>query len=143
VTSRIKFADISAGSRIPEKDIALRRLDVLRYCGACGDFAAPHWSDRISRSVGLPGVIAHGTLTMAGAVRAVTDWAGDPGALVSYRVRGLSLPVAVPDDDAGAALRISGAVEEKLEGNLASVRLTVEWGGQSVMFGARAVVRLA
>ena len=33
---------------------------------------------------GLPGVIAHGMFTMALAGRAVTDWAGDPAAVVEF-----------------------------------------------------------
>jgi acyl dehydratase len=143
VASRVSYADVGVGTQIPASEITLQRLDVLRYCGACGDFAAPHWSDRIARSVGLPGVIAHGTLTMAGAVQAVTDWVGDPGALASYRVRGLSYPVAVPDDGVGTTLRVSGVVEDKLDGNLVTVRLSTVSAGRAVMFGARAVVQLA
>lgn len=143
MASKINYADVDIGTRLPDKEIGLQRVDVLRYCGACGDFAAPHWSDRIARSVGLPGVIAHGTLTMAATVQAVTDWLGDPGALASYRVRGLSSPVAVPDDGTGATLRVSGVVEEKLAGHLATIRLTTVSVGRPVMFGTRVVVRLA
>ena len=42
--------------------------------------------------------------TMAEAGRVVTDWAGDPGAVLEYGVR-FSAPVPVPDDDAGTTLR--------------------------------------
>ena len=41
---------------------------------------------------------------MALAARVVTDWAGDPGAVVEYGVR-FTGPVVVPDDDTGATSR--------------------------------------
>ena len=47
--------------------------------------------------------------TMASAGRVVTDWAGDPGAVVEYGVR-FSRPVVVPDDDVGAELTVRGRV---------------------------------
>ena len=43
-------------------------------------------------------------LTMATAARLVTDWAGDPGAVVEYGVR-FTKPVVVPDDGARAPSR--------------------------------------
>ena len=67
------------------------------YAGASGDFNVIHWNERVARSVGLPDVIAHGMLTMAEAVRVVTDWVGDPGAVVQYGVR-FTRPVVVPDE---------------------------------------------
>ena len=46
--------------------------------------------------------------------RAVTDWAGDPGALVEYQVR-FGRPVVVPDDDAGAEVTVRGTVGALLD----------------------------
>ena len=85
------------------------RADLVRYAGASGDFNPIHWSDRTAVAVGLPGVIAHGMFTMALAGRAVTAWAGDPGAVVEYGVR-FTRPVVVPDDDEGAEVVVTGAV---------------------------------
>ena len=51
---------------------------LVRYAGASGDFNPIHWNERAARAVGLPGVIAHGMLTMAPAGRVVTDWVGRP-----------------------------------------------------------------
>ena len=84
----------------------MRRLDLVRYCGASGDFNVIHWNERVAPSVGLPDVIAHGMFTMAIAVRVVTDWAGDPGAVVDYGVR-FTRPVPVPDDDEGATVEVT------------------------------------
>ena len=46
-----------------------------------------HQDDNFARSVGFPGIIAHGMFTMAHLVKAVTDWAGDPGALKQMKVQ--------------------------------------------------------
>src|SRR4029077_18267698 len=92
----------------------VRRLDLVRYAGASGDFNVIHWNQRSATSVGLPDVIAHGMFTMAVAVRVVTDWVGDPGAVVDYGVR-FTRPVAVPDDEAGASVEVTASVTEKLD----------------------------
>ena len=86
------------------------------YAGASGDFNVIHWNERVATEVGLPNVIAHGMLTMALGGRVVTDWVGDPGALLEYGVR-FTRPVVVPDDDAGATIEVTG------EGHLARRRL--------------------
>ena len=92
--------------------------------------------------MGLPGVIAHGMLTMALAGRAVTGWTGDPAALVEYHVR-FGRPVVVPDDDTGAAVTVRGVVGAVLDGGRVRVDLTVTSGGEKVLSLARATVRLA
>jgi len=136
-----KFADVTAGMELPAVSYPVNRLSLVKYCGASGDFNVIHWNERIARSVGLPNVIAHGMFTMAQAGRYMTDWAGDAGALVEFGVR-FSAMVVVPDDDTGAAIEVSGTVEEKLDGNLVAVALTARSGGAKVLTRARAVVRL-
>ncbi len=139
----INYDEVEVGTRIPEQDLVLRRVDLLRYCGACSDFTATHWNERVAKSVGLPDVISHGTLNIAEAVRIVTDWVGDPGALIEYRVQRFTRPVAVPDDDQGTAIHVAGTVEKKLPGRRVMVRLRASCNGTEVMSGARAVVQLA
>ena len=136
-----KFADVTVGAELPAVSYPVNRLSLVKYCGASGDFNFIHWNERIARSVGLPNVIAHGMFTMAQAGRYVTDWAGDAGAVVEFGVR-FSAMVVVPDDDTGATIEISGAVEEKLDGNLVAVALTARSGDAKVLTRARAVVRL-
>ena len=80
-------------------------------------------------------------LTMATAARVVTDWVGDPGALVEYGVR-FTRPVPVPDDEQGATLEVSAKVTEKLDDNLVRVTITASFDGQTVLGAAKAVVRL-
>jgi acyl dehydratase len=63
------------------------RADLVRYAGASGDFNPIHWNDEVAKSVGLPGVIAHGMYSMGIAARMVAGWAGDPAAVKRLRVR--------------------------------------------------------
>ena len=133
--------DVQVGDVLPEVAQQVQRADLVRYAGASGDFNVIHWNERVARAVGLPDVIAQGMLTMAQAVRVVTGWTGDPGAVESYSVR-FSRPVVVPDDDAGATLTVSGVVEDKLEGSRVAVLLTATVGESKVLSAAKAVVRL-
>ena len=136
------YSEVEVGTTLPEQSFPVQRLNLVMYCGASGDFNIIHWNERIAKAVGLPDVIAHGMFTMAEAGRVVTDWAGDPGAVLEYGVR-FSKPVPVPDDDKGALLTVSGRVEDKLDGNRVVVGLTATIeGGTQVLSGARAVVRL-
>ena len=134
--------DVAVGTELPEQVTRVTRADLVRYAGASGDFNVIHWNERVAREVGLPGVIAHGMLTAGIAARAVTSWAGDPGALVEYSVR-FSRPVVVPDDADGAELTVRGRVAALLDGGRVRVDLTVTSGGEKVLSLARAVVALA
>ena len=130
---------ISVGDPIPSQQFPVTRADLVRYAGASGDFNPIHWNERFATSVGLPNVIAHGMFTMALAIRVVTDWAGDPGAVVEYGVR-FTRPVVVPDPD-GPTLRVEGAVRAVRDDGLIDVDLTTTVDGQTVLAKARAVVR--
>ena len=134
-------ADVVVGTELPEQTYRVTRADLVRYAGASGDFNPIHWNERVATSVGLPNVIAHGMFTMALAGRAVTEWTGDPGALVEYQVR-FGRPVVVPDDDEGAELTVQGRVAALLDDGRARVDLTVTSGSEKVLSLARAVVRL-
>ena len=137
----VKYADVEPGTQIAPKSYRVTRQDLVKYAGASGDFNPIHWSERIARSVGLPGVIAHGMYTMAQAGKFVAEWAGDPGAVTEFGVR-FSAMVPVPDDDRGAAIEVSGTVADKLGDNKVTVDLTARADGAKVLTRARAVVRL-
>ncbi len=137
------FADVAVGEDLPPRSVFLRRVDLVKYAGASGDFNIIHWNERSARAVGLPDVIAHGMLTMAVAGRLVTDWAGDPGALVEYGTK-FTKPVPVPDDDTGATVELSGVVTAlDPDARTARVDLVVTCAGEKVLGKAQARVRLA
>jgi len=141
MTTKPSYDDVEVGTELPSQTFQVKRANLVQYCGASGDFNVIHWNERVAKSVGLPDVIAHGMFTMAEAGRVVTDWAGDPGAVVEYGVR-FSAPVPVPDDDTGTALVVKGVVAEKLDGNRVAVDLDARVGDSKVLAKARAVVQL-
>jgi acyl dehydratase len=141
MTATVKYDDVEVGQEIPARTFPVRRVDLVKYAGASGDFNPIHWNETFAKSVGLPDVIAHGMFTMAEGGRFVTDWAGDPGAVVDYAVRFSSM-VVVTDDD-GAEIVISGKIEDKLDDNAVLVALTARSAGEKVLTRAKATVRLA
>ena len=131
---------MEVGDQLPTRTFRVTRADLVRYAGASGDFNPIHWSERIARAVGLPGVIAHGMYTMALAGRAVTGWAGAADAVLDFGVR-FTRPVPVPDDDEGTEVAVS-AVVKAVTGDRAELDLTATCQGQKVLAQARAVIRL-
>ncbi|MFE2440892.1 MaoC/PaaZ C-terminal domain-containing protein [Streptomyces sp. NPDC059426] len=143
-TAKISYDDVEVGTEVPMREFRVNRADLVRYAGASGDFNPIHWNEKFAKEVGLPDVIAHGAYTMAQAARVMTEWAGDPGALVEYGVR-FTRPVVVPNDDKGALIEIGAKVTAKLDDEARTVRLDImaTSAGQKVLGRARAVVRLA
>ncbi|OFR68012.1 MaoC family dehydratase [Rothia sp. HMSC068F09] len=151
----VRFEDLEKGQDIGLRTVELSRASLVRYAGASGDFNPIHWNERFAQSVGLSGVIAHGMLTMGTAVQLVSDWVGDPGAIVDYQTR-FTKPVPVADAPGGEnpdtptnALTISGKVGAlNEEERTARIDLTVtardeEGKEQKVLMKSQAVVRLS
>ncbi|MCY0941532.1 MaoC family dehydratase [Streptomyces antarcticus] len=142
MAAQIKYADVEVGTELPAGSFPVTRATLVRYAGASGDFNPIHWNEKFATEVGLPDVIAHGMFTMAEAIRVVTDWVGDPGAVVEYGVR-FTKPVVVPNDDRGALIEVTGKVAAKLDDNRVRVDLTAMSAGQKVLGMSRAVVALS
>src|ERR1041384_7890085 len=106
MAASVSYDDVEVGTELPPKTFPIQRSNLVQYAGASGDFNIIHWNERVAKAVGLPNVIAHGMFTMAEASRVLTEWVGDPGAVVDYGVR-FTKPVVVPDDDQGAALQVT------------------------------------
>ncbi|PPG90147.1 acyl dehydratase [Rathayibacter sp. AY1F3] len=136
------LAELSVGQVVAESRFPIDRGTLVRYAGASGDFNPIHYRDDVAAEVGLPGVLAHGMLTMGTAVQVVVDWVGDPGRVVDYQVR-FTRPVVVDPRD-GAAIDVVariGAVNA--EEGWVRVDLAVSVEGKSVLGKAQARVRLA
>ncbi|MFD9862613.1 MaoC family dehydratase [Streptomyces alboflavus] len=142
MTAKIAYADVEVGTELPAQIFPVTRATLVRYAGASGDFNPIHWNEKFAVEVGLPDVIAHGMFTMAEAIRVVTDWAGDPAAVVEYGVR-FTKPVVVPNDDKGATIEVSAKVAALLDDQQVRVDLLAKSGDQKVLGMSRAVVRLA
>src|SRR5450432_1038529 len=142
MTTSVRYDGVEVGEQLPTRSFPIARGDLVRYAGASGDFNPIHWNARFAIGVGLPDIIAHGMLTMAMTARLVTDWIGDPGAVVDYSVR-FTRPVVVPDDDAGATLHVEGIVGEKLGDGVVRIDLIARSDGEKVLGVAKATVRLS
>ena len=142
MTAKIAYTEVEAGTELPAQTFPVTRATLVQYAGASGDFNPIHWNEKFAVEVGLPDVIAHGMFTMAEAIRVVTDWAGDPAAVVEYGVR-FTKPVVVPNDDQGATVEVSAKVAAKLDDQQVRVDITAMSAGQKVLGMSRAVVRLA
>jgi acyl dehydratase len=133
------MTDIEVGTVLPTITATFTRQTLVRYAGASTDFNPIHYSDAAAAALGLPGVIAHGMLTMGTALRVVTDWCSDPARVLSYYVRFVK-SVPVPDDADGATVTFGGTVT-KMEDGIATVTVEATLDGAKVLGGAKAEVR--
>ncbi|WP_405685336.1 MaoC family dehydratase [Streptomyces sp. NBC_00057] len=141
MTAKVAYESVEVGTELPAQSFPVSRATLVQYAGASGDFNPIHWNEKFAREVGLPDVIAHGMFTMAEAIRVVTDWVGDPGAVVEYGVR-FTKPVVVPNDDKGALIEVSAKVAALLGDKQVRVDLTAMSEGKKVLGMSRAVVQL-
>ncbi|KQO96787.1 MaoC family dehydratase [Leifsonia sp. Leaf264] len=136
-----ELTDLTVGDIVAERSVTLTRDSLVRYAGASGDFNPIHYRDDVAASVGLPGVLAHGMLTMGLAVQPVVDWAGDPARVVDYQVR-FTRPVLVDPQD-GAVVRIVAKVGAlDVEASVARIDLAVSFDDATVLGKAQVRVRL-
>ena len=137
------LTDLEIGTVVAERTVRLTRDSLVRYAGASGDFNPIHYRDDVAASVGLPGVLAHGMLTMGVAITSVVDWLGPAGWVLDYSVR-FTRPVVV-DPTAGADLTIVakiGAIGTDADAGTARIDLTVTCADQTVLGKAQVRVRV-
>jgi acyl dehydratase len=138
------LSSLAVGDAVATETIHLTRDSLVRYAGASGDFNPIHYRDDVASSVGLPGVLAHGMLTMGVAISPVHAWLGDSGMIRSYQVR-FTRPVVV-DPEKGHMVSVSaavGVINTDDDGEVESVRvdLTVTSEvGETVLGKAQVVV---
>jgi acyl dehydratase len=131
---------LTVGQELPTREFKITRDSLVRYAGASGDFNPIHYRDDFAQSVGLPGVLAHGMLTMGLAVQSVVDFVGDSGKILDYQVR-FTKPVLV-DAEVGALVSVSAKVIEIAEdGASARIDLTAVCAELTVL--GKAQVRVA
>ncbi len=137
----ITLEQLAVGDTVAQRTVQISRDSLVRYAGASGDFNPIHYRDDFASEVGLPGVIAHGMLTMGIAVQPVVDWIGDPAAVFDYQVK-FTRPVVVDPRD-GAELGIEarvGAIDA--EAGIARIDITATFDGATVLGKAQVRVRV-
>jgi acyl dehydratase len=139
--SHINIAALEVGQVVGTSEYLLTRDSLVRYAGASGDFNPIHYRDDFAQSVGLPGVLAHGMLTMGVAVQVAVDWVGDAGKVLDYQVR-FTKPVLVDAQD-GAVVVITAKIGEiDAEANVVRVDLSAVFNEQAVLGKAQVRVQL-
>ena len=137
----IKFDELAVGQEIGSLEFLLTRDSLVRYAGASGDFNPIHYRDDVAASVGLPGVLAHGMLTMGAAVQVAVNWIGDSGRIADYQVR-FTKPVVVDPAD-GAVLVVTGKIGAlDAEARTARVDISAQFNETAVLGKAQAKVRI-
>jgi acyl dehydratase len=138
----LKISDLSVGMDLPALALTFTRADLVAYALASGDLNPIHQDEVFAKSVGLPDVIAHGMLTMGRAIQVVTNWVGDPTAVIDYSVR-MTRPVVVPDTAEGSVVSFTGKVAQINDDGTVQVELGAVFGDVKVLGLAKATVRLA
>jgi acyl dehydratase len=133
-------AALEIGHVVAEREVHLTRESLVRYAGASGDFNPIHYRDDVAVRVGLPGVLAHGMLTMGLAVETLVPWLGDSGRILEYGVR-FTRPVVV-DAEEGAYVQVVATVGAVDEGT-ARIDLTVTHADTTVLGKAQVRIRVA
>ena len=139
--THINIAALEVGTIVGQQEFWFTRDSLVRYAGASGDFNNIHYRDDVAQAVGLPGVLAHGMLTMGAAVQVAVDWVGDAGRVVDYQVR-FTKPVVVDAREGAVVLVVGKIAEIDSENNIVRVDLTATFNDTTVLGKAQVRVRL-
>jgi len=121
-------------SKLEGHTYRITRADLAAYAAASGDHNPIHQDEAVARSVGLPGVIAHGMYTLALAARYVDEALGESGRIAEIGAKFIR-PVVVPEE--GVEVVIAGDLRDDR-----TVVLTVTCAGEKVLGAASAVLRV-
>ncbi|MFM1654137.1 MaoC/PaaZ C-terminal domain-containing protein [Brevibacillus sp. B_LB10_24] len=89
---------------------AIEKVQLVKYAGASGDFNLIHTDDETARKVGLPGVIAHGMLSMGFLGQYTGRMAGPNGFVSRLQVRFAGM--VRPGDVLTCRAKVTGKNEE-------------------------------
>ena len=132
------MTELAVGDVVAERTVHLDRTALVRYAGASGDFNPIHYRDDVAARVGLPGVLAHGMLTMGLAIETIVPWLGDAGRILEYGVR-FTRPVVV-DAETGADVTVVAKIG-LVDAEGLRVDLTVTHADTTVLGKAQVRVR--
>lgn len=133
-----EFDSLEIGHIVARRTAWFTRDSLVRYAGASGDFNPIHYNDEFAKSVDLPGVIAHGMLTLGQAASVVEEWAG-PGNVYELFTR-FTKPLPVPAlSSTGIEFTVTvAALDEELR--RATVDIEANAGDVKPLGRARAIV---
>ena len=130
---------VKVGDQIEPLHRTVPQAQIDAYAEASGDHNPIHVDPDFAQSVGLPGAIAHGLLSMGILVQALARWAGGAEHIGSVEVR-FSKPLV-----AGGTITCTGTVVavDEAEG-IATLEVEASSDrGERVLTNGRATVRLS
>jgi acyl dehydratase len=137
----IDLAALAVGDELARTAHTLSRDTLVRYAGASGDFNPIHYNDAVAEGAGLPGVIAHGMLTMGTAITGLLEAVGDPTLVTAYSTRFTGMvPVPATGEVTLEVVATVGAIDDAA--GTARVDLVAEVDGAKVLGRARATLAL-
>lgn len=136
-----RFEELEVGQQVAASEYKFSRDSLVRYAGASGDFNTIHYRDDIAQAVGLPGVLAHGMLTMGVSVQPVVSWLGDAGKVIDYGVR-FTKPVVVPAHGHALVKVVATVAQLDTENRKARIDLTTSFEESNVLGKAQVWVQL-
>jgi hydroxyacyl-ACP dehydratase HTD2-like protein with hotdog domain len=105
MTDQTYFEDVSVGDEIPALSVTVDETQMFFFSAATYNGHRIHYDKNWAKDVeGYPNILVHGPLQAALLARAVTDWVGADGRLVSYAIQNRAS--AFP----GEELRFTGTV---------------------------------
>lgn len=103
------FDSIKVGEALPSLVKQVTVEQIQQYAAASGDRNPIHVDEVFARAAGLPGVIAHGMLTMAFANQLITDWLGDRSMV--KRLQGRFAGMVLPGDELSCSATVASKDE--------------------------------
>ncbi|QIS13624.1 FAS1-like dehydratase domain-containing protein [Nocardia arthritidis] len=128
-----------AGRNFPSRTVRLARGDLVNYAGISGDNNPIHWNDTVARAAGLPGVAAHGMLTMGIGAAYLTSALETPCWAGTYAVQ-FANPVHL-GEIRPAQLTYTARVRT-VDNYTATITLTAQADGRPVFTRATATIAL-
>ena len=130
---------VKVGDQLTPLTRTVPQEQIDAYAEASGDFNPIHVDADFARSVGLPGAIAHGLLSMGILAEALSSWAGGPDRVRALEVR-FSKPLV-----AGGTITCTGTVVavDDAEGIATLEVEAASDRGERVLTNGRATVRLS
>lgn len=107
----MEWNEIEVGQDLEFVKPLIEKVQLVKYAGASGDFNLIHTDDETARKVGLPGVIAHGMISMGFLGQFMEQIVGKRGFVSRLQVRFAGM--VFPGDVVTCRAKVTAKDEEK------------------------------
>ncbi|HEV2952524.1 MAG TPA: MaoC/PaaZ C-terminal domain-containing protein [Candidatus Dormibacteraeota bacterium] len=126
----------AVGDQLDPLSVVINREMIAAYAVASGDTNPIHLDEDFARSVGLPGVIAHGMLQMGLLASYLSQWSGSGGRLGRLRCRFSGMV------EAGDSLTFGGRVLAVSDDQVSLEVWALNQKGEKVLSKGEASIRI-